>query len=338
MTENNDLSQLPEEPTRELPGKRLRAARESNGLTREQVAAQLRLNVRLITALEEDDYDALPAQTFTSGYLRSYARLLGMPEHSFVAPAPAKHQPPLLVTTSTAREISSRSGIARLATYLIIGVMIVSVAMWWTGRQEEVAPQARVTAPEVVEPQAELSSDVADAGEELSPGLPDNTSSSTEMETSLAQVQHDEAPGDESLGNDSLKEEQVAGSGTSEDVMPVPRETPAPTVVAKRLTPQQPEPPPLTDAMPQSKLELRFESDSWTEVKDNAGRQLLYRLIKADETLVLRGEAPFHVFLGYAPGVTVYYNDELFDHSAFQRRDVARFRLGRAEHNHPGSR
>lgn len=328
MTENNDLPQQAQEPEQELPGKHIREARESRGLGREEVAAQLRLNVRLITALEEDDYDALPGQTFISGYLRSYARLLGMPEHSFVAHVAAANQPPPLVAASVKRkEISSRDGIARLGTYLIIGVMIVSVAMWWMGRQEEIEPQDSLSTTAPVESQGELPVDVAEVGEELSVVLPGNTVETEETETSQTQAQ--EPPSSNVVLGDELTVDEEA----SEDVMPASQDTPAPTVIAKRITP-----PPLTDAIPQSKLELHYDEDSWTEVKDNAGRQLLYRLIKADERLVLRGEAPFHVFLGYAPGVSVYYNDELFDHSPFQRRDVARFRLGRAEHNHPGSR
>ncbi|HEY9149116.1 MAG TPA: DUF4115 domain-containing protein, partial [Gammaproteobacteria bacterium] len=95
---------------------------------------------------------------------------------------------------------------------------------------------------------------------------------------------------------------------------------------------------PITATTPVSQLELRFEADSWTEVEDNAGRSLTYGLIKGGRTLQLTGEAPFRVFLGYAPGVSVYYNGDRFDHSPFQRRDIARFRVGSVEHNHPGSR
>ena len=337
MTEINDLPKQEQEPEQDLPGKRIREARESRGLGRDEVAAQLRLNVRLITALEEDDYDALPGQTFISGYLRSYARLLGMPEHSFVAHVNAANQPPPLVSASAkSKEISSRDGIARLGTYLIIGVMIVSVAMWWMGRQEEVEPQNSFSATDLDEPKIDLPVVVAEIGEEQSVVLPGNTDQTEGMETSLTQGQEQEPQS----SNVAPADELTVDAEASENVMPVSQDTPAPApiVVAKRVAQQQPEPPPLTDAIPQSKLELHYDADSWTEVKDNAGRQLLYRLIKADERLVLRGEAPFHVFLGYAPGVSVYYNDELFDHSPFQRRDVARFRLGRAEHNHPGSR
>jgi cytoskeleton protein RodZ len=321
MIENNELPEQPSQPPapeQELPGKRLRQARESRGFSREDVAAQLRLQVRHITALEEDDYAALPGPTFTTGYLRSYARLLELPVDSLVAPLQAQ-QPSLVSTSASVREISSRSGIARLATYLIIGAIIVSVALWWTGRQE------RLELPNSLSESAPLSAqtEVVSSAEETAA----LTESTAETESAV----------DGELVGETAAEEPSAAAADSEEVAPAPVPAPAPTpaVTAARAVSQPPEPPPLSPEMPQSKLELRFEADSWTEVKDNAGRQLLYRLIKVGEVVVLRGEAPFHVFLGYAPGVTVYYNDELFDHAAFQRRDVARFRLGRAEHNHP---
>jgi cytoskeleton protein RodZ len=97
-------------------------------------------------------------------------------------------------------------------------------------------------------------------------------------------------------------------------------------------------PPVLTAEMPQSLLELEYQADSWSEISDAAGRKLAYGLVPAGKRLELRGEAPFKVFLGYASGVTVYYNGDLFDHTSFQSGDMARFRLGRAEHNRPASR
>jgi cytoskeleton protein RodZ len=87
--------------------------------------------------------------------------------------------------------------------------------------------------------------------------------------------------------------------------------------------------------MPQSLLELQYQADSWSEISDAAGRKLAYGLIPAGKQLTLRGQAPFRVFLGYASGVTVYYNGALYDHTPFQNGDMARFRLGRAEHNRP---
>jgi cytoskeleton protein RodZ len=108
--------------------------------------------------------------------------------------------------------------------------------------------------------------------------------------------------------------------------------TPAPQVETPPK-PEVPPPPPLTPDMPQSKITMEFTADCWVDVVDAAGRPLAYELSTAGRTLTVRGEAPFKVFFGYSPGVQVYFNDQLFDHRPFQRRETARFRLGTPEDN-----
>lgn len=67
-----------------LPGQRLRAEREARGMTGEDAARQLNLTVSYLNALEADDYERLPEATFIRGYIRNYARLLGLPSDDLV--------------------------------------------------------------------------------------------------------------------------------------------------------------------------------------------------------------------------------------------------------------
>lgn len=60
----------------ELPGRRLREAREARGYTVADVAQALKFAPRQIEALEADDYAALPGPTFVRGFVRSYAKYL----------------------------------------------------------------------------------------------------------------------------------------------------------------------------------------------------------------------------------------------------------------------
>ncbi|KKU04367.1 MAG: hypothetical protein UX07_C0039G0004 [Parcubacteria group bacterium GW2011_GWA2_45_30] len=57
-------------------GTRLGALRESEKLTREQVAREIGAPPLLIRALEEDDYAALPAQIYAMGYCKKYLNFL----------------------------------------------------------------------------------------------------------------------------------------------------------------------------------------------------------------------------------------------------------------------
>ena len=72
----------------ELPagtGARLRREREHRGLTAQQAAEQLNLDVNVVIALEADDYAALGAPVFAKGHLRRYGALLGLPEDELLA-------------------------------------------------------------------------------------------------------------------------------------------------------------------------------------------------------------------------------------------------------------
>jgi cytoskeleton protein RodZ len=62
------------------PGARLRREREARGLTQQQAAEQLTLDISVITALEANDFSALGAPVFAKGHLRRYAALLELPE------------------------------------------------------------------------------------------------------------------------------------------------------------------------------------------------------------------------------------------------------------------
>lgn len=59
-------------------GERLRQAREERSLTLEDVAAQTRIPIRHLRAIEESQWDELPAVTYTVGFGRSYANAVGL--------------------------------------------------------------------------------------------------------------------------------------------------------------------------------------------------------------------------------------------------------------------
>lgn len=62
------------------PGMLLRGAREAKEWSIQHVAERLNLASQRIAELEADDYHLVPSLTYVKGYLRSYARLLGLIE------------------------------------------------------------------------------------------------------------------------------------------------------------------------------------------------------------------------------------------------------------------
>jgi cytoskeleton protein RodZ len=66
-------------------GQRFRAAREARGLTLPEVAEQVRIRSVYLAAIEDEDWDAIGAPVYVRGFLRTYARFLGLDAEEVVA-------------------------------------------------------------------------------------------------------------------------------------------------------------------------------------------------------------------------------------------------------------
>ena len=82
MPKRTPEPEVPEaEPEPEVPptvGERLRAAREKMKLCLEDVAAQTRIPLRHLASIETADWDSLPAPTYTIGFAKNYAGVVGL--------------------------------------------------------------------------------------------------------------------------------------------------------------------------------------------------------------------------------------------------------------------
>ncbi|MDO7834015.1 DUF4115 domain-containing protein [Sphingobium sp. HBC34] len=67
------------------PGAKLRAAREAQGLSIQDVATRTRIAQRQLEAIERDDYAALPGIPYAVGFARAYARAVDMDEVTIAA-------------------------------------------------------------------------------------------------------------------------------------------------------------------------------------------------------------------------------------------------------------
>jgi cytoskeleton protein RodZ len=63
-------------------GDRLRAAREARRLDLSHIAAETRIPIRHLEAIEASAFDTLPSRTYAIGFARSYARSVGLDEKS----------------------------------------------------------------------------------------------------------------------------------------------------------------------------------------------------------------------------------------------------------------
>src|SRR5947209_13964738 len=77
-------------------GDRLRREREMRGVTLDEIAESTKISRRSLDALEEENFDLLPGGIFNKGFVRAYARYLGIDEEQAVADyvAATQEQPP----------------------------------------------------------------------------------------------------------------------------------------------------------------------------------------------------------------------------------------------------
>lgn len=78
-------------------GQILRDAREAQGIALEDAAVRLRLMHRQIEAMETDDFDSLGQPVFARGFVRNYARLLGLVPDELLARMPGAPAEPAVV-------------------------------------------------------------------------------------------------------------------------------------------------------------------------------------------------------------------------------------------------
>lgn len=70
-------------------GETLRIAREQRGLTLEDVSRQIKISEKQVRALEAEDFTQLPQLAFLRGFVRSYAKLLGLDATALLSALPS---------------------------------------------------------------------------------------------------------------------------------------------------------------------------------------------------------------------------------------------------------
>ena len=130
-------------------GQRLRTAREAAGLSLEDVSARLKMPVKVVQALEAEDWKRLGAPVFVRGQLRSYSRLLGLVTSTTIeASGLAPIEPtPLVARSYTPRMTRLFEQGTRRLVYIVLTAAIV-VPVWLatkphlTGRNDPATVQS----------------------------------------------------------------------------------------------------------------------------------------------------------------------------------------------------
>ncbi|MHB8284118.1 MAG: helix-turn-helix domain-containing protein [Caulobacteraceae bacterium] len=116
-------------------GAYLRAVREHKELSLAQVAEATRIRKVYLVAIEADDITPLPSRPFAVGYVRTYAKALGLDGDAaaarFKAEQPEPYEPRLRAPVGVANERDPR----RRVIYAGLGVLCAAVALWNVGQR-----------------------------------------------------------------------------------------------------------------------------------------------------------------------------------------------------------
>lgn len=128
-----------EQIIQEKPGAQLAAQRLLKDYSQEYVAGKLHLRVRIIELLEADDYQNMPEAVFIKGYLRAYAKLLGVPSDPLLK---AFHQVYSYDKKSekalwqSRRQSNKAEHAIRWVTILSSLAVLIAVGMWWESSKD----------------------------------------------------------------------------------------------------------------------------------------------------------------------------------------------------------
>ncbi|HCH1182144.1 TPA: cytoskeleton protein RodZ [Vibrio parahaemolyticus] len=314
MTEHENTNEV---PLSIEAGTLLKNKRESLGMTQKQVADRLRLRVSVIEDIENNRFESQQVATFTRGYLRSYAKFVGLDEKVVLvaleqtADVKPKEQEIEMQSFSRKTKHEKHNSRIMLLTWVIAIVIIgISAAWWWQNQQEN--SLAQVVAEANVETSQPSADEIADIDlmteEELIASTPAELAASknTASESSINAAQTDEVvPAETEESTTEATQEPVAVIEAAEEVQ---EESP---VVPEGMT----------------LLTMKFKADCWIQVKDTNGKTLVSGTQKPGQDVELTGKAPFKVILGAPEGVTMTFASEPVDLSGYTSGKVARFTL-----------
>ncbi|MFH4801747.1 cytoskeleton protein RodZ [Vibrio diabolicus] len=314
MTEHENTNEV---PLSIEAGTLLKNKRESLGMSQKQVADRLRLRVSVIEDIENNRFESQQVATFTRGYLRSYAKFVGLDEKMVLTAleqtADVQPQEQEIEMQSFSRKTKDEKHNSRIMLLTwVIGLVIIGIsAAWWWQNQQENSLTKEVTDSSVEAPKP-TAQELVDidlmTAEELIASTPEDVVSTSNdvVETSEVPVEQGSYPLLAETENTTSvdSEEPVAVIETAEEEQPAP-------VVPEGMT----------------LLTMKFKADCWIQVKDTNGKTLVSGTHKPGQDVELTGKAPFKVILGAPEGVTMTFASEPVDLSGYTSGKVARFTL-----------
>jgi cytoskeleton protein RodZ len=336
------------------PGAILAAERERQGLSRADVAQRLHMSVSQVEAMELGDYEHLPRGPFLRGFVRNYARLLGLDPEALLgllaASAPPESAPRIVVPTQNIRfdPLGTRlsNPYVKAAAIAMVAIVLGFAAMYWwlfvrpQGPAGVPARKPATTIPALPPPAVPApvpdSSSPAPTGPVLSappsspaPTGPALSAPPTGSSAAPQSVSAPPSPAAASFPEPApIRQAAMAPaalpSATAAPAAPSPAKPAAATAVPPAAVAGSGAP---AGAAGGSLIRMNFRGPAWVEVKDAQGRVLLSRTQPRGSDAEVEGKPPFSLVIGNAADVRLVYNGREVDLEPHTRVSVARLTL-----------
>ncbi|WP_415757791.1 RodZ domain-containing protein [Pseudomonas sp. LT1P18] len=326
------------------PGETLRQARESNGWSLAEVALKLNLTVNSLSNLEAGAFDKLPGHTFARGYIRAYAKLLGMDQtvlvQQFDQSTGTDSQGSNVHSLGRIEEpVRVSHTILRIVSLLLLFAVIGGGFVWWQDQTSLRTKDLTSLSPEHVEvegadgttqihpldepeDQAVAEGQVEGATALALPQAENSTEAPAAAEATVPALAAPSAPAPVAPTHSAAP--VVATPAATSPTAPVVSTPPA----SASVTPTIPAPAAAAPVAGQGQVQLQFTADCWAQVTDGTGKVLLSGLKRKGENVSVSGKPPFSVRLGFARGAQVSYNGQVVDVAPFTSGETARLKLG----------
>ncbi|AUG09771.1 RodZ family helix-turn-helix domain-containing protein [Pseudomonas sp. S09G 359] len=317
------------------PGETLRQARESNGWSLAEVALKLNLTATSLGNLEAGAFDKLPGHTFARGYIRAYAKLLGIDQAVLVQEFDQ--------FTGTDSQGSNVHGLGRIEepvrvshTILRIVSLLLLIAVigggfvWWQDQTSLRTKDLVSNAMEHVEVESADGTTQIHPLDEPEDQAVAEAQAAPEAPATAEQAAPQTAPADTAAAAAPAVPAAPAHTPTAPVAQAHTPAAPAPATTAPTAPAAPAMSPPTTPALiaGDGRVQITFIADCWTQVTDGNGKVLFSGLKRKGDTLDQGGKPPLTLRLGFARGAQVAYNGQPVDVAPFTSGETARLKLG----------
>jgi len=286
-------------------GEKLKLEREKRKITLEQISNSTKIGTRMLQALEEDRFNQLPGGIFNKGFVRAYARFVGLDEDQTVADyLEASGDAPPVSTEIAPQEDGARENAENLrrleasedypARHLPWGLfaavlLVIALALsLWSHRRREQARQSVRPAPTAAATQLSGEASRGASGDESGAGSPSPASPAT---------------GSPTAGSTPSVQPASASSGKASSIAPK---------IPQDLAPQN-----LSAASPAATpgeftVLIQTREESWISITAD-GKSAPSELLATGSQRTIRGRKEVVVKVGNAGGVDFHFNGKKLD-------------------------